>query len=117
MDGRVLGSCPFYWEEGEGMSSMRKDSRIRVTNNVGDKTKRLVARNVLKAVRQYRALFEDVVSGLVCRGWKRMGGNDESFHILTKDGNTIKVFANDYGNPSHLVVRYSVTKDEIRCGR
>lgn len=55
-----------------------------------------------------KQLFTDITKGLVTQGWKVHGGNDDNFLILQKDGDAIKVFANNYREPTHFVVRYSV---------
>jgi len=57
-------------------------------------------------------LFKDITEGLVKQGYTVSGGNDTCFLILSKDGNTIKVFADDYDKPNHFIVRYSVRREE-----
>ena len=59
-----------------------------------------------------RKLFKDITVGLTLRGWKVLGGNDDTFLILRKPSKTIKVFADNYEKPNHFVVRYSYNRKE-----
>jgi len=56
-------------------------------------------------------LFADITQGLALRKWRIRGGNDTGFLILSKGGNTIKVFADNYTKPNYFVVRFSARKD------
>jgi hypothetical protein len=58
-----------------------------------------------------KKLHDDIIKGLETQGYKVQGGGD-LFTILIKDGNLIKVFADDYDTPSNLTVRYSYTGEE-----
>jgi hypothetical protein len=57
-------------------------------------------------------LFKDITIGLTTQGWKDAGGNDDTFLILNKPGKTIKVFADNYEEPRHFIVRYSYNEKE-----
>ena len=59
-----------------------------------------------------KRLFTDIALGLVTQGWKVKGGNDDTFLILERNGDNIKVFADNYKEPNHFIVRYSVKKDD-----
>ena len=74
-----------------------------------------------------KKLFKDITEGLIKQGYKILGGNDTYFSILSKDGNTIKVFADNYEESkdentikvfvdnyeesNYFIVRYSVRKE------
>jgi hypothetical protein len=57
-------------------------------------------------------LFKDITIGLTTQGWKILGGNDDNFLILYREGATIKVFADNYKDPRHFIVRYSYNEKE-----
>lgn len=54
-----------------------------------------------------KQLFKDITTGLTTQGWKILGGNDNTFLILQKGKESIKVFADNYLKPNHFIVRYS----------
>jgi hypothetical protein len=58
-----------------------------------------------------KKLHDDIIKGLETQGYKVQGGGD-LFTILIKDGNVIKIFADDYENLTDLTVRYCYTTDE-----
>jgi hypothetical protein len=58
-----------------------------------------------------KQLFQDITQGLIEMGYKVHGGNHDTFLILSKNGNVVKVFADNYDKPNHFIVRYSIIKD------
>jgi hypothetical protein len=51
---------------------------------------------------------QTVVTGLICCGYTEIGGS-EVFRILRgMNGQCVKVYYDDYDNPSHVIVRESV---------
>ena len=66
-----------------------------------------------------KQLFSDLVNGLKSQGWGDWGGNDDTFLIMKKGQDTIKIFADNYDKPNHFIVRYSYNSAEepnLRCG-
>lgn len=71
----------------------------------------------------WKALLKNIVDGLVTQGWSETGGSDV-FRLLHNDrDDCLKVFLNDYTDPSNIVVRFSasrtleeVDKQEIERG-
>ena len=59
-----------------------------------------------------KQLFQDITQGLTSQGWRVNGGNYDTFLILSKDDDVIKVYADNYEKPNHFVVRYSVGPKE-----
>jgi len=57
-----------------------------------------------------KKLFEDITKGLVKQGYKIHGGNYDTFLMLSKNKRIIKVFADDYEQPNHFIVRYSINE-------
>lgn len=58
----------------------------------------------------YIKLLQNVVEGLIIKGWIEQGGS-EVFRILkNKKGNVIKVFLDNYKRPNTVIVRYSYNK-------
>lgn len=55
----------------------------------------------------WKALLEDTVEGLRKRGFMMSGGSDVFRLLHDKDDNCLKVFLNNYQDPTHIVVRYS----------
>jgi hypothetical protein len=66
----------------------------------------------LQHLKHWHDLLEDICNGLAKEGWFISGGS-ECFRILRNhkhllsDHTTIKVFLNDYDNPTHIVTRFS----------
>lgn len=60
-----------------------------------------------------KKLFQDITQGLEKQGWKVQGGNHDTFLMLGKGEEIIKVFADDYAKPNYFIVRYSVKKEGI----
>jgi len=56
---------------------------------------------------------ETVVQGLITQGYKNYGGSDV-FRLLInpKNNQVIKVFYNNYQNPTHIVIRESIEAHE-----
>ena len=56
---------------------------------------------------------EMVVQGLLTQGYKDYGGGDV-FRLLVnpKNSQVIKVFYNNYDNPTHIVIRESIEAQE-----
>lgn len=54
-----------------------------------------------------------VVKGLLTQGYKEIGGSDV-FRILTNpnDRQVIKVFYNDYDDPTEIYIRESISSEE-----
>lgn len=53
-----------------------------------------------------KKLFDSIVEGLQKQGYKIHGGGN-LFCILSDGDQYVKVFANNYDNPSYIIVRYS----------
>ncbi len=60
----------------------------------------------------YEKLLEDIVSGFLAIGYKERGGSCVIRFLTDKDGNELRVFLNDYINPSYIITRYGYHKDE-----
>jgi hypothetical protein len=53
-------------------------------------------------------LLQNTVEGLTRRGYREWGGSDV-FRIMKNDSNktTIKIFLNNYEDPTHIILRFS----------
>ncbi|MBU1067326.1 hypothetical protein KKE60_06035 [Patescibacteria group bacterium] len=56
-----------------------------------------------------KELIEDLVKGLETQGWVLLGGAS-TFAILSKDDKSVDISVNNIKNPTHLIVRYYLTK-------
>jgi hypothetical protein len=52
--------------------------------------------------------IDTIVKGLLSQDYKEKGGSDVYRILRREDGQEIKVYYNDYHNPTHIVVRASV---------
>lgn len=62
---------------------------------------------------QMKPTVDMVVKGLLTQGYKEIGGSDV-FRILTNpnDRQVIKVFYNDYDDPTEIYIRESISSEE-----
>lgn len=61
-------------------------------------------------MKEFITLLNDVVEGLVSRGYRARGGSDV-YRLLENDNLVVKVFLNNYKNPSHIVTKISYNKE------